>query len=97
MSVRKAAAELRASDGSLIGEGRAFLHLRLPEAQPQPIQGTLSLDWWDDAALAPATLVLADGPELTIDVDSDRLSGCVVGRILRYRTQWPGADPLSSS
>ena len=25
------------------------MHLRRPELEAQPVQGTLSLDWWDDA------------------------------------------------
>jgi hypothetical protein len=33
---------------------------------------------------------LADGPTMAITVASDRLTGCMVGRILRYRTLWPG-------
>lgn len=90
MAVRKSAARLEASDGALIGEGRAYLHLRLPAEQPQAVQGTVSLDWWDEAAPAPARLVLADGPALPLRVESDRLSGCMVGRIVRYQADWPG-------
>lgn len=89
MAVHRSQAQLLAPDGVVIGEGRAYLHLRQPEAQPQPAQGTLSLDWWDEAA-APARLRLANGPLLDLQVDSDHLSGCVVGRILRYQTTWPG-------
>jgi len=90
MPVRKAPARLRASDGSVVGEGRAYVHLREPETQPQPAQGTLSLDWWDESAPAPVEVELADGPTLAITVASDRLTGCVVGRILRYQALWPG-------
>ncbi len=90
MAVHKALARLRAADGSLIGEGRAYVHLRQPGGLAQPAQGTVSLDWWDDAAPAPARLDLVDGPTLEIRVESDRLSGCVVGRILRYQATWPG-------
>lgn len=93
MPVHKAPARLIAADGTLIGEGRAFLHLRLGPGAPQPTQGTVSLDWWDDAAPAPARLALQGGPTLTLAVESDRLSGCVVGRILRYQTEWPGLPP----
>ncbi len=91
MSVHKAAARLEAADGTVIGEGRAYVHLRQPGALAQKAQGTVSLDWWEDAAPAPARLVLDPGPTVQIEVDSDRLSGCMVGRILRYRTDWPGA------
>jgi hypothetical protein len=91
MPVRKALGRLRAGDGSLIGEGRAYVHLRQPATQPQRAQGTLSLDWWDEDAPAPVALELADGPMLAITVDSDRLTGCMVGRVVRYRTMWPGA------
>lgn len=91
MSVRKAAARLLTADGRSIGEGRAYLHLRQPEGQPQPAQGTLSLDWWDDAlSTHDARLELIDGPTLALRLASDRLSGCMDGRILRYSTDWPG-------
>ena len=95
MSVVKSLARLLAADGTLIGEGRAYIHLRREPADAQPVNGTVSLDWWDDAAPAPAALELADGPSLSLRVESDRLSGCVVGRILRYQTQWPGVAPRS--
>ena len=92
MSVRKGLARLVAASGAVIGEGRAYVHLRHPEAQAQPAQGTLSLDWWDDAAdTAAARLELLDGPTLHLRLQSDRLSSCVAGRILRYETDWPGA------
>src|SRR5919201_1834614 len=52
MSVLKSPARLLAADGSPIGEGRAYLHLRLPEAQPQSATGTLSLDWWNDVEVS---------------------------------------------
>ena len=91
MAVHKSAARLLAADGSLIGEGRAFVHLRLPAAEPQHAQGTLSLDWWDqEVRAAGARLELADGPNLALQVDADRLSECMVGRILRYSADWPG-------
>jgi hypothetical protein len=90
MSVRKAPARLRAGDGSVVGEGRAYVHLREPETLPQPAQGTLSLDWWDESAPAPVEVELADGPVLAITVESDRLAGCMLGRILRYQLVWPG-------
>ena len=94
MSVFKAPARLLSADDTLIGEGRAYIHLRAPATHPQDVQGTVSLDWWDDAAAAPALLALASGPVLSLAVESDHLSGCVVGRILRYRTHWPGtSDP----
>ena len=91
MSVRKGLARLVASDGGLIGEGRAYVHLREPDVQPQVAQGTLSLDWWDDAlSTSEARLELVDGPTLALRLESDRLSGCLVGRILRYQVDWPG-------
>ena len=92
MSVHKGLARLLATDGAVIGEGRAYLHLHQPAAQAQPAQGTLSLDWWDDAGdTAAARLELIDGPTLQLRLQSDHLSGCVAGRILRYETDWPGA------
>jgi hypothetical protein len=92
VSVRKGLARLLAADGRPIGEGRAFLHLRLPEVEAQTAQGTLSLDWWDDAlSTQGARLALLDGPTLALTLASDRLSGCMVGRIIRYTTNWPGS------
>jgi hypothetical protein len=91
VSVRKGLARLVAADGALIGEGRAYVHLREPDALRQSAQGTLSLDWWDDAlSTSDARLELIDGPTLALRLESDRLSGCLVGRILRYQTDWPG-------
>lgn len=91
MAVYKAAARLLAADGGLIGEGRAYVHLRLPADQAQRAQGTLSLDWWDaTVGTQGVRLDLSDGPRLTLDVQTDKLSECVVGRILRYSTDWPG-------
>jgi hypothetical protein len=92
MSVLKSPARLLAADGAPIGEGRAYLHLRLPESQAQSATGTLSLDWWDDAlSTAGATLQLENGPALSLTLDSDKLSACIQGRVLRYTTTWPGA------
>ena len=93
MGVLKSPARLVASNGAVIGEGRAYLHLRLPESQPQEATGTLSLDCWDDAlSTAGATLNLEEGPTLSLSLESDKLSGCIQGRILRYTTTWPGAQ-----
>ena len=92
VSVRKGLARLLTSDGRSIGEGRAYLHLRQPAPEPQLAQGTLSLDWWDDSlSTQDARLELVDGPTLVLKLASDRLSGCMEGRILRYTTDWPGA------
>jgi hypothetical protein len=92
VSVRKGLARLVAADGQAIGEGRAYLHLRQPELEPQAAQGTLSLDWWDDAlSTRDARLELIGGPTLQLKLASDRLSGCMTGRIMRYTTDWPGA------
>ena len=90
MAVKKSPARLLGVDGVPIGEGRAYLHLRLPEAQPQAATGTLSLDWWTDAQ--PTHLELADGPTLPLSVESDKLSACIDGRVLRYTTHWPGSQ-----
>jgi hypothetical protein len=93
VSVRKGLARLLAADGALIGEGRAYVHLRQPDTQSQPAQGTLSLDWWDDAlSTAEARLELVDGPTVPLRLTSDHLSGCLDGRILRYQIDWPGSD-----
>lgn len=94
MSVHKSAARLRSADGALIGEGRAYLHLARPAGEAQRAQGTLALDWWDDGHSArEARLELADGPTLDLDVQSDKLSGCIQGRVLRYTVAWPGSRP----
>ncbi|HEX8966604.1 MAG TPA: hypothetical protein VF937_01905 [Chloroflexota bacterium] len=91
MSVRKATARLLSGEGAVIGEGRAYLHLRRPEAEAQPAQGTVSLDWWDtDSTAQDARLELDGGPTLTLSLESDKISGCVSGRVLRYSTTWPG-------
>jgi hypothetical protein len=91
VAVHKSLARLLSADGSLIGEGRAYVHLRLPKEQPQSATGTLSLDWWDETVTAQGTrLELQGGPELPLAVEADTLSGCVVGRILRYTADWPG-------
>jgi hypothetical protein len=91
VAVNKSHARLVAKDGTLLGEGRAYLHLRLPRQEPQKATGTLSLDWWDDTQPATgATLELSEGPHLSLTVEADRLSECVVGRILRYTADWPG-------
>jgi hypothetical protein len=84
-------ARLLAADGVLIGEGRAYLHLRLAEGEAQAAQGTLSLDWWnDEPSPHGASLELIDGPTMALRLESDRLSSCMVGRILRYHVDWPG-------
>jgi hypothetical protein len=93
MSVRKGLARLVAADGAVIGEGRAYVHLRQPESITQAAQGTLSLDWWDDAfSTSDARLELVDGPTLPVRLESDKLSGCISGRILRYQLDWPGLE-----
>ena len=92
MSVHKSAARLLSAEGKLIGEGRAYVHLPRPASEPQRAQGTLALDWWDDRAPSAHALQLElqDGPTLALEVESDRLSGCINGRVLRYRAAWPG-------
>jgi hypothetical protein len=91
VAVYKAAGRLLAADGVLIGEGRAYVHLRLPASQAQRAQGTLSLDWWKEAAASSGVqLELNNGPRLALTVQSDKLSECVAGRILRYSADWPG-------
>jgi hypothetical protein len=93
MTVRKTPARLLDADGTLIGEGRAYVHLRLPDAEPQTAQGTLSLDWWNEVSSGEhARLELVDGPILSLTLESDKLSGCINGRILRYTTTWPGTN-----
>jgi hypothetical protein len=91
VTVRKGLARLLAADGTVLGEGRAYVHLRLADAEAQAAQGTLSLDWWNDEPSADgAFLELIDGPTLLLSLESDRLSSCMVGRILRYHVDWPG-------
>ena len=91
MTVRKTQARLVDADGTLIGEGRAYVHLRLPDEEPQTAQGTLSLDWWNDVSSGGhPRLELVDGPTLSMTLESDKLSSCISGRILRYTIRWPG-------
>jgi hypothetical protein len=93
MTVHKTLARLLDADGALMGEGRAYVHLRQPDAEPQTVQGTLSLDWWNDTSSAErARLELVNGPTLTLTLESDKLSGCINGRILRYKATWPGTE-----
>jgi hypothetical protein len=101
MSVHKSAGRLLARDGLVLGEGRAYLHLARPSSEAQSAEGTMSLDWWNDASLDDSPLLsLADGPTLELTVTANKLSGCIQGRVLRYTTQWPGIrtvpDPDSS-
>lgn len=91
MAVLKSPARLLAADGRTIGEGRAYLHLRLADSQRQSASGTVSLDWWDDVPADEARLALTDGPTLSLRLESDRLSACIQGRVLRYTADWPGA------
>jgi hypothetical protein len=94
VSVRKGLGRLVSLDGVVIGEGRAYLHLRIPETERQQVQGTLSLDWWDhDWSGQNARLELVDGPTLTLNLESDKISACINGRVLRYQTDWPGLEP----
>jgi hypothetical protein len=94
MTVRKTLARLLDADGALIGEGRAYLHLRLADAEPQTAGGTLALDWWTEVSSEGARLELVDGPTLSLTLESDTLGGCINGRILRYKTRWPGTSDI---
>lgn len=97
MPVHKSLAVLLAADGATVGEGRAYVHLRESYRVPQDAQGTISLDWWDDDAAAPTYLRLQDGPRLPVRVQGDRLSECMVGRIVRYTLRWPGTRAPSEA
>lgn len=94
VSVHKGLGRLVSVDGVCIGEGRAYLHLRMPETQRQLVQGTLSLDWWDnDWQGRDARLELVDGPVLALELQTDKISACINGRVLRYQSVWPGVGP----
>jgi hypothetical protein len=98
VAVFKAAGRLIDAHGTLIGEGRAYVHLRQPSEHAQRAQGTLSLDWWNDTdATEGVRLDLSDGPSLSLQVESDKLSECVAGRILRYSANWPGSSEGAGS
>jgi len=91
MSVHKGLARLVSDAGGVIGEGRAYLHLRLADTERQQVQGTLALDWWDaDWTGQHARLELIDGPTLALQLESDKFSACINGRVLRYQALWPG-------
>jgi hypothetical protein len=91
VAVHKSLAKLVSADGAVIGEGRAYLHLARPASEPQRAHGTLSLDWWDEERpVQDARLELANGPSLALELESDKLSGCIQGRVLRYTAAWPG-------
>ena len=90
MTVVKSTARLLLADDRVVGEGRAYVHLRESRTSAQACQGTLALEWWDDTATAPVAVLLDNGTRVPISVHSDRLSGCLAGRILRYQARWPG-------
>jgi len=98
VAVFKGTGRLLDASGVPIGEGRAYIHLRQPAEQAQRAQGTLSLDWWntdDGVATNGVRLDLDGGPGLNLEVESDKLSECVAGRVLRYSTNWPGSPDRS--
>jgi hypothetical protein len=90
MAVFTSEARLLDAAGQVIGEGRAYIHLRQDASRPQAVQGTMSLRRWEPDAPAPAAIALADGRRLPIRVEADALSACLgTSRILRYKAQWP--------
>ena len=100
MAVFKGTGRLLDGHGAAIGAGRAYIHLRQPAELAQRAQGTLSLDWWNtDVGVVTegVRLDLDNGPGLSLEVESDKLSECIAGRVLRYSTNWPGSADRSGS
>ncbi len=92
MAVFKSSVVVRDGRGETIGEGMTYVHLRRPQAEPQDVNGTVSLRWWEPVGDPPAEVTLEDGRHLAIDVSRDVLSDCSQSRIFRYRATWPPAE-----
>ena len=96
MAVFKSSVVVRDGRGETIGGGMTYVHLRQPEAQPQAVSGTVSLQWWEPVGDPPAEVALADGRCLPIVVSQDVLSECSQNRIFRYSAAWPQARNAAS-
>ena len=96
MAVFKSSVDVQDSSNRSIGSGMTYVHLRLAADVEQLATGTVSLKRWEPADEVPATLLLADGRQLSIEVSREVLSECSRNHILRYQAQWPPFEPLSN-
>ena len=92
MAVFKSSVDVHDAGHRSIGTGMAYVHLRLPSDAEQRATGTVSLRRWEPADEAPATLRLADGRQLAIEVSREMLSECSRNHILRFQAHWPPSD-----
>ena len=89
MSVFKSSVDVHDAEDRSIGAGMAYVHLRLGADAEQRATGTVSLRRWEPAERVPASLQLADGRSLSIEVSREVLSDCSRNHILRFQAQWP--------
>ncbi|HZO28180.1 MAG TPA: hypothetical protein VFH48_19570 [Chloroflexota bacterium] len=93
MAVYKSSVDVHDAANRSIGTGMAYVHLRLAADARQAATGTVSLRRWEPADEAPASLQLADGRQLRIEVSREKLSDCSRNHILRFQAQWPPTEP----
>jgi hypothetical protein len=89
VAIFKSQAAVLDQGGAVLGQGQAYLHLRLGLQRAQAASGTISLQSWEPVERAAATLRLADGRLLPLEVSREALSDCSRNRILRFTTTWP--------
>ena len=92
MAVFKSAVEVHDAADQSIGSGTAYVHLRLAADAEQRATGTVSLRRWEPADEMPASLKLADGRLLPIEVSREVFSDCSRNHILRFQAQWPPSE-----
>jgi len=98
MAVFKSAVHVHDAQDRPIGDGMAYLHLRLGQDADQRATGTVSLKQWTPAGEPPVMLALADGRRLPIEVSREVLSECSSNHILRFQASWPpAASPADQS
>ncbi len=93
MAVFKSSVDVHDARNRSIGTGMAYVHLRLAADAEQRATGTVSLRRWEPADEVPASLALADGRHLPIEVSHEVLSECSRNHILRFQAHWPPSEP----
>jgi hypothetical protein len=89
MAVFRSSVDVHDAEHRSIGTGMAYVHLRLAPDAEQRATGTVSLCRWEPTDEAPASLRLADGRRLSIEVSREVLSECSRNHILRFQAHWP--------
>ncbi|MFN8522176.1 MAG: hypothetical protein U0821_03630 [Chloroflexota bacterium] len=89
MSVFKSVGALVTDGGHVLGQGRVYVHVRLPNDLPHTVTGTMSLTAWDPGDSLPVAVVMEDGGRLDITVTQEGLSDCSRNRVLRFLGAWP--------